>query len=275
MIIRDIEDVYKLVREESFFFLYDTVALSHHQFIFNQTGKKFVQKYFTKHHPICLTQTIFDETKYDKNAGYGQYFGEFPLLMIINEDFFPGLLRKVFENEYQVSRWLKKTALKVFKSINTLHNELKQQRRAEDIINSYHQFFQKNAKNKGEYSLIWLSQIIQIIKPTIHVRFISEDRDLFKLDYYCFLATSHLEELLANHGNLGFLSSDVMLESLIRENEENLDVNTLCHYYRDPNRKVLYRERIGGIEEIITKEKSFSNESFIEQIKSNKIHVIY
>ncbi|SFG95720.1 hypothetical protein [Sporolactobacillus nakayamae] len=275
MIIRDIEDIYKVIQEESFFFFYDTVALSHHQFIFDQTGTKFIQHYFTRHHPICLTQTIISETKHEKNAGYQQYFKELPLLMIINEELFPGLLRKVFENEHQVNRWLKKTAVHVFKPINALHNELKQQSRAEDIIAIYHRFFQKNAKNKGEYSLIWLSQIIQLIKPTCHVRFISEDRDLYKLGYYYFLTSPRFEEQLANQGNIGFLSSDVMLASVIRENESIQDIESLCRYYRDPNRKVLYRERISGIEEIITKEKAFSNQSFIEQIRTNKIRIIY
>ncbi|MFT8391081.1 MAG: hypothetical protein ABF586_07190 [Sporolactobacillus sp.] len=222
-----------------------------------------------------MTQTIFDETKYEKNVGYQQYFGEFPLIMIIEEEMFVRLLKKVFENEYQVNRWLKKTAMRVFKPINTLYELIREQRRPEDIIDIYQKAFQKNVKNKGEYSLIWLSQIIQLIKPTSHIQFISEDRDLYKLGYYCFLATPHLEELLSYPRNIGFMSPDVMLESLIRKNEQTLDIETLCRYYRDPHRKVLYRERIDGIEEIITKEKSFSNESFIKQIRNNKIRIIY
>lgn len=275
MIIRDRADIYHTIKEESVFFLYDTVALSHHQSVFNQTGLKTVRDSFTKHHPICLSQTIFDEIKYEKNAGYEQYFKTFPLIMIIDESFFPDLLKKVFENEHQVCRWLKKTAVKVFKPMNALHHELKQQKKAEEIIAVYHRFFQKNSKNKGEYSLIWLSQIIQLIKPTSHIRFISEDRDVYKLGYYCFLANSYFEEQLASDGNIGFLSSDVMLERLIREDEPDATVATLCRCYRDPNRKVLYHERIGGIEDIITKEQAFSNASFIDQIRKDKIHIVY
>jgi hypothetical protein len=195
--------------------------------------------------------------------------------MIISEEQFPLLLRKVFGSDFQVTRWLKKTAMKAFKSINSLHDAFKKQNKAEDIIAIYHQFFQRNSKNKGEYSLIWLSQIIQLIKPTCHVRFISEDRDLYKLGHYCFLTSPHFEEQLANQGNIEFLSSDVMLASVITENKHAQDIVGLCGYYRDPKCKVLYRERIDGIEEMITKENAFSNQSFIEQIRTNKIRIIY
>ena len=102
------------------------------------------------------------------------------------------MLAKIFSSSKHIFAKFRESAVICFQTFVDLSNSFSRKEDINDIMTEYHDFFD-GKKNKGEYSLLWLSNILRWINPNLQIHFRGVDRDLYSIVYHCFLDTRALK----------------------------------------------------------------------------------
>ncbi|CAM4322220.1 hypothetical protein L1N85_15270 [Paenibacillus alkaliterrae] len=183
--------------------LYDTAAISKHELVFFRNGLQ-LHREFVGTHPIIITNTILDELRFyeDTEERYAGYLKQFEKIILIDETTFVKYFYEMYSPKQRSLTKYKGCAIRSFRTIHPLaeaiHNTHSEQaeNRIIDLFNTYF----SSGKNKGEYSLLWLSNMLRDVFPRLAITFIGIDRDLFHIVDY----------------EIRILSNDSILQALLR-----------------------------------------------------------
>ncbi|MCD1261164.1 hypothetical protein B5M42_020385 [Paenibacillus athensensis] len=255
-------------------FLYDTVAKSRHELAFFRHGYRMPQA-FTGDDVIIVSQTILDELKFNEDTGrYREFLRQFPRIIVIDERSIIRYFYELYTPKQRAQNHYKNCTIRSFQTIQDLAHSLRQtepgdiEKKAFDLYLTYF----AEGKNKGEYSLLWLSVMLREIFPNLSITFIGLDRDLYHLVDNTYFRYHDLGSEIRSRHNVQILSDDSMLQALLRRGEP---IDALVDAYRDENRKVLYKEISHGITASTITESSFNNSLFLNELKQGRIEVIY
>lgn len=273
--ITDLDDIFGIMDQASQVFLYDTVAISNHEHAFHHYGYHLL-KDFIGDASIVITDTIYQEMKIGEEVGarYLRYLREFNRVILIKEEQFFDFFDQMFTPKLQAINRFRICSTKAFEMIQPLAEKIEQLNEHNArirVIELFKAFF-VSGKNKGEYSLFWLSLVLKTVFPRLYITFIGADRDLYNIvSYYLNKQKVHVPTRIINE-KIEIISNDSMLQALIRLGK---DVDELCRVYRNEERKLLHKEIILGITSQNIKDLSIKNELFIEKIKQQQIEVLY
>lgn len=275
--ITEFNAILEVLDQAEHIFLYDTVAISKHELIYTKHNQM-ILKQLIQNHPILLTRTIYNELQMNEPITfkrYMDYFANFKMILIIEEIDFFALLHTEFVTAHALSKF-QECSQKAFQTIQPLASEINQ------LQKSYHpnqivdkvNFYFNNGKNKGEYSLLWISIILNKIYPNTKITFIGLDRDLYYIVDFCFFRHVDLRSELSQSTAIEIVSTDSLLQGIIRSNQQDLDyLIKICR--NDEQRKVLFKEIIGGITSNHIKERAITNTDFKVNIENKKLDIIY
>ncbi|WP_019914101.1 hypothetical protein [Paenibacillus sp. HW567] len=274
MIITDFEEITDILDSSPRAFLYDTVAISRHELAYFRHGVSMSQS-FINNDVVILTQTILDELKFSEDTGrYTNFLQQFPKIILIDETSLIDYFHEMYVPKQRALSQYKNCAIRSFQSIQSLVDSIKHietdeiERRVMDLFLTYF----SSGKNKGEYSLLWLSNMLCEIFPKISIFFIGLDRDLYNIVNHCYHRFKDIGSEIRSPYDVRVLSDELMLQALLRRGES---IDSLVGCYRDEVRKVLYKEISGGITAPKTIEGAMDNPLFLERLKQGTIEVIY
>lgn len=275
MFITDFDVIMDTLEKSPKAFLYDTVAISKHELAFFRNGQQ-LPKEFVGNHPIIITNTILDELKFneDTEGRYSNYLKQFEKILLIDETMFVKFFYEIYIPKQRSLAQYKESAIRSLRTIQPLAEAISKihPHQAEDrIIGLFNTYF-SSGKNKGEYSLLWLSNVIRVVFPKLSITFIGIDRDLFKIVDHCYFRFENITLELQSKGEIHILSNDSMLQALIRRGQQ---IDSLIDIYRDESRKALYKEINDGITARKVNEGEISNQEFLEKLKLGRIEIIY
>jgi hypothetical protein len=277
LFVTEIDDIYNILLEEELVFLYDTVAISHHEKSFYKYNENIVKEY-SRHHPILLTETIFNELRIeeDTEGRYEDFLRQFPLVIVLSEEDFPKMLAKIFSSSKHIFAKFRESAVICFQTFVDLSNSFSRKEDINDIMTEYHDFFD-GKKNKGEYSLLWLSNILRWINPNLQIHFMGVDRDLYSIVYHCYFRHESFEKLLRRKAaKVEIMSTDSLLFGFaIQKSFSEETLKDLCTKYREENRKLLYKEVKSGIPSHHLLDKKITNDNFVLDSLESRIIVVY
>lgn len=277
LFITDLDDIFKLMNESNEIFLCDTVAISHLEHTYHHYNEN-ILKEFSQHQALFLTETIINEMKMEEDTEkrYERFLSQFPVVVGISEEDFHSILSQAFQPSKHAFSKFKQSSITTFQTIHSLSSSLEIKQSTGDLLSEYHSFFHEN-RNKGEYSLLWLSFIISFINPTTNINFLGVDRDLFSIVHHCYFTHKSLvEQLRTARTNIEIMSIDTLLYGkTIKDSLSEDELKKLCNYYRNPQRKTLFKDKEQGITSKHVKEEFFDNNIFAYSIKNNHIDIIY
>lgn len=276
MLITNLDEIIETIEASEGVFLYDSSAVSKHELAFYREGV-LLAKHFVEDAPLVITNTIYDELKIavEGDHRYLNYFKQFNKVLLISEENFVTCFHYMYSPKKRSLAKYRISALAAFKTIQPLAEIIKNLNLEEDpgtIIKSFNSAF-SSGKNKGEYSLLWLSKVLREVFPALSISFIGTDRDLFRIVDHTYYRFEDIHtELSHNTGKIQILSTDSMLQALARQQK---GIDALCGICRDELRKVLFRQINSGITNHTLSNKSIDNRTFKEKISQSLIDIIY
>lgn len=275
MFITDFDVIMDTLEKSPKVFLYDTVAISKHELAFFRNGQH-LPKEFVGNHPIIITNTILDELKFneDTEGRYANYLKQFEQILLIDESMFVKFFYEIYIPKQRSLAQYKESAIRSFRTIQPLAeaiNKIHPDQVEDRIIGLFNTHF-SSGKNKGEYSLLWLSNVIRVVFPKLSITFIGIDRDLFKIVDHCYFRFENITLEIQSKGEIHILSNDSMLQALLRRGQQ---IESLIDIYRDEARKTLYKEINVGITAPKVNEGAISNQEFLDKLKHGRIEIIY
>ncbi|MNI00935.1 hypothetical protein D3C73_537530 [compost metagenome] len=275
MFITDFNEIMDVLDSSPRTFLYDTVAISKHELAYFRNNLQ-LSKEFVENNPIIITQTILDELKFraDTEERYTNFLKQFTKVILINETSFVKYFFEMYSPKQRSLSQYKKSAINSFRTIQPLAeaiNNIKLEEAENKIIDLFYTYF-SSGKNKGEYSLLWLSTVICEVFPKLGITFIGKDRDLYNIVDHCYYRFDSITSEIKSKSEVRILSDDSMLQALLRRGQS---IESLVDYYRDEARKMLYRKIIDGITEPKITEGSMDNQLFLENLNLGQIEIIY
>jgi hypothetical protein len=275
LFITNTNHIMDILDESEQIYLYDTVAISHHELVFYRNGEKILKDFINRDGPIIITDTILKETRMAEDVEH-RYLSYFEALdnkiILINEKEFFNLIDGNFKPKEKAKAKFKECSKKAFQTIQSLAETCNMVSNNDPaaIIKLFGETFMPDRTNKGEYSLLWLSCILKMTNPSLKINFIGVDRDLYSIVDQCYFQKNEQTQQ-----GIQILSTDTIVQALYRieANEELL--NKFCWAYRKEDRKVLYQRFHKGILEKHICEDPISNEVFLELTVSNEIVVVY
>ncbi|MGG4555161.1 hypothetical protein [Paenibacillus humicus] len=275
MFITDFDEIMDILDTSQSVFLYDTAAISVHELAFFRYGYQLPNE-FIQYHPMIITQTIVDELRLSEDADlrYAHFFSQFNKVILIDEATFVHYFHEMYSPKQRSLSKYQGCAIRSFLTIQSLAEAIKNtpshqiETGVTDLFNT--QFY--NGRNKGEYSLLWLSNLIRDIFPKLDINFIGLDRDLYRIVDHCYYRFDSITSEIRRRARVRIFSNDLMLQARVRK---GLPIAEIVDSYRDPARKVLYREINNGITEHTIVEGAMDNSLFIELLGLRRVEVVY
>ncbi len=276
--ITDIEEIVDVLYEAKQVYLYDTSAVSSHELGFHHHQDLTFSKY-TQGAPILLTDTIAKEMRLteDQNFRYLTYLSHFRKVFYIKEINFFDLLKVDYELTAARRKFIMASE-RAFSTIQLLRERVKDAKKhfskAEQLITSAsHSFFTENEDaNRGEFSLLWVSAIIEQLPGTANVTFVGIDHDLYDFVERSYFSTPKVS-LFSN--DITFLSDDTLIQSDYRNNYEHNSLVKRIEIYRKPERKTRYHRKINKVLNLNQQKEKISNEDFLQLLIHDEIEIIY
>ncbi|WHX48984.1 hypothetical protein QNH46_23540 [Paenibacillus woosongensis] len=275
MFITDFEEIMDILDTSQSVFLYDTAAISVHELAFFRYGYQLPNE-FIQGHPIIISQTIVDELRLNEDADlrYVHFFSQFNKLILIDETMFVQYFHEMYSPKQHALSKYQSCAIRSFLTIQSLAEAIKYTpiHQVETRINVLFNTYFYSGRNKGEYSLLWLSNLIRDVFPTLDINFIGLDRDLYRIVDHCYYRFDNISLEIRNRVKVRIISNDLMLQARVRK---GLPIAELVSSYRDPARKLLYREINNGITEHTIIEGAMDNSLFMELLELRQIEIVY
>lgn len=275
MFITDFKEIMDILDTSQSVFLYDTAAISVHELAFFRHGYQLPNE-FISNHPIIISQTIVDELRLHEDADlrYSHFFNQFSKVILINEASFVQYFHEMYSPKQRSLAKYQNCTIRSFLTIQSLAEAIKNipnQQIENKVMDLFTTHFY-SGRNKGEYSLLWLSNLIRDVFPTLDINFIGLDRDLYRIVDHCYYRFDSIASEIRSRVKVRIFSNDSMLQARIRR---GLSIAEIVDSYRDPARKVLYREINNGITEHTIIEGAMDNSLFIELLELRRIEVVY
>ncbi|MFS0788924.1 hypothetical protein ABC345_21400 [Shouchella sp. 1P09AA] len=280
-IVTDLDAIHALLRAENeHILLYDTGAIARHENGYHATDH-FILDTYNLTSVVFMTETIYNELNMDDkfNLRYQIYLDKFDSIAVIAEEDFFSFFSSVITNQHKAFSLMVHAAKKAFQLLPSLKQRIEQCKDYTDLHRSYNQYFiGSREKNKGEFSLLFLSNLLLLAYPNKKHRFISIDKDVYDIVDNCYLRQSAIREQIAENvkRDVSIFSTDTLLSSDILEKRiDDTNYSTLFQHFRQPERKVMYKVYERSILTEGIKSDSFSNDEFLNKVRKKDIQVIY
>lgn len=256
--------------------LLDTCLISRLENIYHKHNHNVIAD-FVSNDPIIITAAVRDELQLaNTSLRYDAFFAQFPKVYVIDERDFFSYLATLYSGK-QGENLFKKYSAEAFTTIQSFCEYIKntQQNVASTIYNEYLQVF-SSGKNKGEYSLLWLTKIIKARHPRISIQLGGYDKDLFEIYYDTFIKDTSLSQHRKKNNKLNISSLDGILQGLWRSGQYNKNtIDSYCTYYRDPAKKLYHYKINNGIFSTEINLAAYDNQAFVDGITTDKIVVVF
>lgn len=283
LFLTDIEEISDVIYNSEQVFLYDTVAISSHENVFYNHEKNLLRHFEKNIYPIIVTDTIAKEMRIleGDNERYLNYLAQFNKLLFIKEENFFDLIQLDYEKNGARAQFLVASE-KAFSDIQPLKSAILEIKKSKfstaefSVLEEYNSFFNKyKDKNKGEISLLWLSNILGVIAPTVRVNFIGMDNDLYRYVNRCYFSYSY-DPNPKKPRDIMISSNDTLVQAIhtmadVIQEEFSMYLNL----YRNPDRAVLFFEKIDGLKSHQLKKRKFQNNDVENLILESKIEIVY
>lgn len=278
-IITDIEKIIDILDESTQVFLLDTCFISLHELVFNRHGEILLKHFTGENTPIILTESVLTEMLADgeDDGRYGAYLRNFPVVLALKESDFYYLVNSLYNTSEAKGRF-RKYSHRAFSTIQSLAEAITKvdsPNIPDQIVDLFDKTFD-SGKNKGEYSLLWLSVILEETTPNLKIFMCGLDRDLYRLVDHCHIRSiENIERHLGKNTEVKILSTETMIQACFITGMLIENVAKLCDIYRNVERRILYQEILRGIRSDNIKEAPFQNEDFVKRILESLIEVLY
>ncbi len=275
--VSDIAKIVALLDQAGCFYLCDTVAVSQFELAYHRHQKNLLGMFVRPDDLIILTDTITAETRMaeDKDDRYMTYLRQFPNVICIKESDFLALLQSEYHPQAAKKKF-KALASRVFQYIQPLREQIQRIDEPTTIslcINNL--FASRGDKNKGEFMLVWLSALLRELYPPKAISFVGYDRDLYQLVHDFHFRNRHLNEELRMRGDIQIVSTDTLLQGLLKTHHPRDEIIELCGIYRNESRKVLFHHIQNGLRQKALTEGVLPNPVFVERIIQSTVDIVY